>query len=49
MSTIPSVMPVDVVSAKSRPIYKSLFVQVLAGLVLGVILGIANPTFAVQL
>lgn len=33
----------------STPLYKSLFVQVLAGLVLGVILGVAAPDFAVGL
>ncbi|WP_253712776.1 dicarboxylate/amino acid:cation symporter [Bradyrhizobium sp. WD16] len=33
----------------STPLYKSLFVQVLAGLALGVILGVAAPDFAVGL
>ncbi|AMJ63364.1 dicarboxylate/amino acid:cation symporter [Bosea sp. PAMC 26642] len=33
----------------STPIYKSLFAQVLAALVLGIVLGMAAPTFAVQL
>src|SRR5271169_3336446 len=31
------------------PLYKSLFVQVVAGLVLGIVLGIAAPDFAVSL
>src|SRR5271169_3528632 len=31
------------------PLYKSLFVQVVAGLVLGVILGMATPDFAISL
>ena len=35
--------------AVSTPLYKSLFVQVLAALVLGVVLGIAVPDFAVSL
>ena len=34
---------------KRVPIYKSLFVQVVAGLVLGIVLGMAAPGFAVQL
>ena len=32
-----------------KPIYSSLFVQVVAGLVLGIILGVATPDFAVSL
>ena len=35
--------------AERAPLYKSLFVQVLAALVLGVVLGIATPDFAVNL
>jgi aerobic C4-dicarboxylate transport protein len=35
--------------ASRRPLYKSLFAQVLAGLVLGVALGMAAPEFAVSL
>jgi aerobic C4-dicarboxylate transport protein len=35
--------------AESTPLYKSLFVQVLAALVLGVILGVATPDFAISL
>src|SRR6202166_3099871 len=35
--------------AESTPFYKSLFVQVLAALVLGVILGVATPDFAISL
>ena len=31
------------------PLYKSLFVQVLAALLLGIILGVATPDFAVGL
>jgi aerobic C4-dicarboxylate transport protein len=34
---------------KRVPIYESLFVQVVAGLVLGIVLGMAAPGFAVQL
>jgi aerobic C4-dicarboxylate transport protein len=30
------------------PIYRSLFVQVLAALVLGIVLGMMAPTFAVE-
>ena len=32
-----------------KPLYKSLFVQVVAGLVLGVALGVAAPDFAIGL
>src|SRR5476649_1973167 len=35
--------------AEGTPLYKSLFVQVLAALVLGVILGVATPDFAISL
>src|ERR1700760_1918859 len=35
--------------AARKPIYTSLFVQVLAALVLGVVLGMATPDFAVSL
>jgi aerobic C4-dicarboxylate transport protein len=34
---------------KSSPLYKSLFVQVIAALVLGIVLGVATPSFAVGL
>jgi aerobic C4-dicarboxylate transport protein len=34
---------------KSSPLYKSLFVQVVAALVLGVVLGMATPGFAIGL
>jgi len=34
---------------KSSPLYKSLFVQVVAALVLGVVLGMATPDFAIGL
>ncbi len=36
-------------SRKSGPLYQSLFVQVLAALVLGIVLGVATPGFAVEL
>lgn len=36
-------------AAESKPLYTSLFVQVLAALVLGVILGMAVPDFAISL
>src|SRR5471032_2958194 len=35
--------------AEGTPLYKSLFVQVLAALVLGVILGVLTPDFAISL
>jgi aerobic C4-dicarboxylate transport protein len=35
--------------ATKTPLYKSLFVQVVAGLVLGIILGMATPNFAIGL
>ena len=35
--------------AARKPLYASLFVQVLAGLVLGIVLGVAAPEFAVSL
>src|SRR5580693_10574816 len=34
---------------KSSPLYKSLFVQVIAALVLGIVLGMATPDFAIGL
>ena len=34
---------------KSAPLYKSLFVQVLVALLLGIVLGMASPDFAIQL
>jgi aerobic C4-dicarboxylate transport protein len=46
MST--STMTAPALSARS-PLYQSLFVQVLAGLVLGIVLGVAAPNFAVSL
>src|SRR6266700_3654590 len=36
-------------AAERKPLYTSLFVQVLAALILGIILGVATPEFAVQL
>src|SRR3954454_13700829 len=36
-------------AAEPKPLYKSLFVQVLAALILGVVLGVATPDFAVSL
>src|SRR5712692_4309473 len=41
--------PAKDTSTKHTPLYKSLFVQVLAALVVGVILGVATPDFAVSL
>jgi len=35
--------------ASRKPIYSSLFVQVVAGLVLGIVLGVATPDFAISL
>src|SRR5208283_3283340 len=35
--------------APRKPLYKSLFVQVVAGLVVGVALGVATPNFAIGL
>ena len=35
--------------AERKPLYTSLFVQVLAGLILGIVLGVAAPDFAVSL
>ena len=43
-------MPSDVRPPPARsPFYKSLFVQVVAGLLLGIVLGVAAPSFAVSL
>jgi aerobic C4-dicarboxylate transport protein len=44
-------MPADSAPAPSTPVplYRSLFVQVLAALVLGVVLGMATPGFAIEL
>src|SRR6202045_4711141 len=44
-------MPADAAPLPSKPVplYKSLFVQVLAALVLGIVLGMATPDFAVSL
>src|SRR5271170_5171323 len=44
MATITTTAP-----AARKPLYTSLFVQVLAGLVLGIVLGMAAPAFAVSL
>src|ERR1700749_2242837 len=44
MATITSAAPTE-----RKPIYSSLFVQVLAALVLGIVLGMAVPDFAVSL
>src|SRR5579862_1243457 len=44
MATITTVAPVA-----RKPIYTSLFAQVLAALVLGIILGMATPDFAISL
>jgi aerobic C4-dicarboxylate transport protein len=41
-------VPAPPLSAR-RPLYKSLFVQVLAGLMLGTVLGVAAPDFAISL
>ena len=35
--------------AARKPLYSSLFVQVLAGLILGIVLGVAAPDFAISL
>lgn len=45
MSTIAAAVP----DAQRTPIYKSLFVQVVAALVLGIVLGMAAPEFAAGL
>jgi aerobic C4-dicarboxylate transport protein len=37
------------IPATKPPLYKSLFVQVVAGLVLGIVLGMATPSFAIGL
>src|ERR1700683_1733570 len=34
---------------KSSPLYKSLFVQVIVALILGIVLGVATPGFAIGL
>jgi aerobic C4-dicarboxylate transport protein len=44
MATITTTAP-----AARKPLYASLFVQVLAGLILGIVLGMATPDFAVSL
>ena len=44
MATITTTAP-----AARKPLYTSLFVQVLAALVLGIVLGMAVPDFAVSL
>src|SRR5579872_5346064 len=45
MSTIAAPVPAEA----RKPLYTSLFVQVLAALVLGIVLGMATPDFAVGL
>src|ERR1700759_3689170 len=40
---------VTAVGAAPKPLYTSLFVQVLAALVLGIVLGVAVPQFAISL
>jgi aerobic C4-dicarboxylate transport protein len=49
MNAIPSPAHSGLAPKKPGRLYKSLFVQVLAALALGIVLGVANPTFAVQL
>ncbi len=44
----PTVVP-DVAAAPRAPLWKSLFIQVIAALVLGIVLGMAAPQFAVGL
>ena len=44
MATITTTAPVE-----RKPLYKSLFVQVLAALLLGIVLGMAVPGFAISL
>ena len=44
MATITTAAPTE-----RKPFYTSLFVQVLAGLILGIVLGMATPAFAVSL
>src|ERR1700755_129799 len=44
MTTITTTAP-----AERKPLYTSLFVQVLAGLILGIVLGMTVPDFAVSL
>jgi len=49
--TLSTPIPADAAAtpAKHTPLYKSLFVQVLVALLLGVVLGMATPDFAVSL
>src|SRR6201996_8193697 len=42
-------MQADIAKKAPTPIYKSLFVQVVVALILGIVLGMATPTFAVGL
>src|SRR6266567_2873105 len=44
-----AVLTDDSVKKSSSPFYTSLFLQVLAALLLGIVLGVAEPAFAVQL
>ena len=41
--------PASTMPAQRSPLYKSLFVQVVAGLVLGIVLGVMTPGFAIAL
>jgi aerobic C4-dicarboxylate transport protein len=49
--TMSTPLPADAAAApaKHTPLYKSLFVQVLVALLLGVVLGMATPDFAISL
>src|SRR6201987_2217626 len=42
-------MTTTTTASERKPLYTSLFVQVLAALVLGIVLGMATPDFAVSL
>jgi aerobic C4-dicarboxylate transport protein len=46
ISTVPEAVPNP---KKSGPIYKSLFAQVLVALIVGIVLGVLVPSFAIQL
>src|ERR1700737_3489278 len=49
MSTVAISTPSAPASARRSALWKSLFVQVLAALLLGILLGVATPHFAVEL
>ena len=49
MSTTTIAVPAAPAAAARSPIYKSLFMQVLFALILGVVLGVATPEFAQSL